>query len=932
MKPHFIFALAGLLSVGVARADSLAPANVSQARAAAQSAPRKLDDPEALRKSVPALAALRHWTEFATPEQIALYDGPETVYSEIPASAYDLTGFDPTLLGTAVPEPGVHPRILFSPGDIPLLKRRLENSKTGRKALIETRFLLGQTLYNPDSDEGKIYAKLVTGDTADLKFLTPEPPQEVGSLTLVTPPRHWFVGYTQSLTDTLHTAYLPNLLAASAFQCQLDGDAARGRDTAAAIANYYTLRNPFIDAYADEQQRRQLAPKDYWRAISGVAGGNNLAFCYDLAAPWMNEAQRDVLRHAISSATSGRLAYGMNGPARWVETNWSGWDLELYLTALAIEGESGYDPHIQPAALRTLKGYLQWGISPQGTIFESNGKIGAGFHYAMLTAIALARRGDNLLGHPHLRQFPLAQAQHVVPSGDYNVNNGTWGNANFAYGHFFTAFFPGEKIGAAGDFLMRQDRPALAAFDPEHYQRSLDATVRKPATAPTGQPLDKINWHKLTPLTPAHVMGPTPYDCADWRGADVPANLPATSARAAAQAFAKTRESLGLPLDFADPVHGLLTSRSGSDADALFLMFEARANLSTIGHQQHDAGHFYLAALGEMWGVEAGAKSGYSCDHSNVRIDGLGLADVAYPPRVKFLGSSLTPVGALATADISNAYNYGWVGPTQFQWTIPDAAKWKITPETDPDVVAFFRGTQHYKMRLWGDHYFKQNWGPTMRVESANPVKSAFRTAGLVRGAHPYALILDDVDKGDGRAHDYDWVLQVPNSVRLADIELPAGNPSAAVLVKASGGDQFRMTDVQETPAGTPALLVVALDVPVVVGPQLWNFYKATEQPFRLDVRTYTANKAGQILSRTRLYVSRRDTALRSRIALIPFKIGQPVPQITWDAAQASASLVWPDQKDTLVFSPSESAARTCVTVLRDGAEILSSDHLAVLP
>lgn len=888
--------------------------------------PAFLADPEALRGSVPALREQRHWTEFATPEQVALYDGPETVYPEIPPSAHDLTGFDPALLGSPVPAPGVHPRILFSPQDVPLLKRRLESSRAGKKALLETRFLLAQTLYNPASGEGKIYAKLVAGDTADMRFLRPEPPKQVESIVLNTPPRHWFEGYVQTLPDTIHTAYLPNLLVASAFQALLDRDEARGRATASAIANYYRLRNPFIDAFAEEQQRTLGAPRDHWRAIFGVAGGNNLAFCYDLAAPWMNDDQRAVLRHAISASTSGRLAYGMNGPARWAETNWTGWDLEHYLTALAIEGEPGYDASIQPAALRALKGYLQWGISPSGTIFESNGKIGAGFHYAMLTAIALARRGENLLGHPHLRQLPIAQAQLVVPSGEYLVSNGTWGNANFAYGHFFTAFFPKEKIAAAADLLMRQDRPDLSDFDPDHYRLSLEAAVRKsPAPSPAGsKPLARINWRRLTPLTPAHVMGPTPYDCADWRGVDDPKNIPAKPGEPAPAAIAEARRALGLPLDFADPVHGLLASRSGSDADALFLMFEARANLSTIGHQQHDAGHFYLAALGEMWGVEAGAKSGFSHDHSNVRIDGLGLADVAYPPRVRFVASCLAPLGALASADLAPAYNHGWVGPTQFQWTIPEAAAWKITPETDPDVVAFFRGTQRYKMRIWGDHYLRQNWGPTMRVESANPVDFAFRTVALVRGLRPYALVLDDVDKGDAREHAYEWVMQVPNSVRLADIELPAGNPASAVLVKAPGGDQWRMTEVQESPAGAPALLVALLDVPVTAGPQLWNFYKATEQPIRLDVRTYTANKTNQILTRTRLYVSRRDTVLRSRVALIPFKIGEPLPRIAWDAAKSTASLVWSDQKDELVFSMPDAGNRTRVSVVRGGEEILA--------
>ncbi|MEY3895065.1 MAG: hypothetical protein RLZZ214_584 [Verrucomicrobiota bacterium] len=481
----------------------------------------------------------------ATPATLA---DPEALRQAIPASAYDLSGFDAALLGAPVPAPGVHPRILFSPEDIPLLKRRLEENKAGQKALLETRFLLDQTLYHPGSDEGKIYAKLVAGDTADLTFLTPEPPKQIESLIFSSPPRHWFNGYTRSLPDTVHTAYLPNVLAASAFQALLDNDATRGRATAAAIANYYRLRNPFIAAFAEDQDRQQLAPKDDWRAIFGIAGGNNLAFCYDLAAPGMNEEPRDVLRHAI----------------------------------------------------------------------------------------ATARRDENQLGHPHLHHLPLAQAQIIVPSGEYLVSNGTWGNANFPCGHFFTGFFPGGKIAAAENLLMRQDRPDFAAFDPAHHQRSLEATVRKPA----GKPLTKINWRKLTPLTPAHIMGPTPYDSADWRGADD---------------FAEARASLDLPLDFADPVHGLFTRRSGSNADTRFLMFEARSNLFTISHQQHDAGHFYLAAHCGIWGVEAGAKSGYSHDHSNLRIDSCGLADAAYPPRVKFLGSAVTPAAAFATADITNA-------------------------------------------------------------------------------------------------------------------------------------------------------------------------------------------------------------------------------------------------------------------------------------
>ena len=60
---------------------------------------------------------------------------------------------------------------------------------------------------------------------------------------------------------------------------------------------------------------------------------------------------------------------------------------------------------------------------------------------------------------------------------------------------------------------------------------------------------------------------------------------------------------------------------------------------------------------------------------------------------------------------------------------------------------------------------------------------------------------------------------------------------------------------------------------------------------------------------------------------LIPFRIGEPIPKITWDAATHTSTLAWPDQTDTLVFSSATSPAgeRTLVNISRNGAEILSS-------
>jgi len=123
--------LIGFLSLGIAVADT----------------PRILDDPEAFIRSHPKLSSQRQWTEFATSEQIALFSGPETVWPLVPPSDYDLTGFDQKRLYSKVPPPGIHPRILFSPEDVPVIKKQLESSINGRQLLAQTDFVLSKTIY-----------------------------------------------------------------------------------------------------------------------------------------------------------------------------------------------------------------------------------------------------------------------------------------------------------------------------------------------------------------------------------------------------------------------------------------------------------------------------------------------------------------------------------------------------------------------------------------------------------------------------------------------------------------------------------------------------------------------------------------------------------------------------------------------------------------
>jgi hypothetical protein len=833
----------------------------------------------------------RAWESFATPQQIQLFEGKETVYPEVSRKSYDLSGFDASVLGSKLPKAGVHPRIFFSENDIPAIRKRLNESNGGQKLLIEINEILNQTILSKTADEGVVFRKLVSGDIADLKW----PESEA-----ITSNTHYFVGYKRKINLYVHTGYFPWLLTAASFQALLNNDDKLGKDVAAAVANYWKLREPLIDFRNNEMHKSKRAPNDFWREMHPAVANNNLGFSYDFSAKWMNEQQKTIVRRVISKATKGKMAYGMNGPKRWAETNWSTWDLELYINAMAIDGEPGYDPAIATAAQKVVEGFLQWGINENGTIFETNGKNGGGFSYLIATMISMARHSNNYFGHPHFRKLSAMQAQAIIPNGTYSLNNGTWGNSMFGGAAYIKCFYPNDKC---ADFVMRCYQIANPNPDLTQYAAKLASG-------------------KLPSLPELPLCIPL---MAFRNDTNMPVNVAAGKDELTA-----AREELNLPLDYVDKTHGLLYTRSGNDTKAAFLMFEARTDQHTVGHQHHDAGQFYFAALGEMWAVEAGPKSSTSDNHNTVQIDGKGYVDVGYGVSMDFQGANSTKDGVLFSSDITKAYNYSWTNPAHFSWTQPGSEKWKLMVETDSDVVDYFKGTHLYKSRIWNGSYWNSNWGPMMRIAGDNPVKYAFRSAGLVRGENPYALIIDDIQKDDAQ-HTYDWQMQLPSSVRLADVSLKEKSPIAAVLVKIPARDAFTKTTVElETlPVGTPALMVVSLnqgfrEKDFSLGGGLPNFVDTDVLPYRLEQLPITGLKAGSVSIKNRLIITQNSKKAEYRVLLIPFYAGISMPEVSWDEATQTAEVKWKNQTDKLSFTTNE-ANRTVVKVERNGVDILTS-------
>ena len=51
-----------------------------------------------------------------------------------------------------------------------------------------------------------------------------------------------------------------------------------------------------------------------------------------------------------------------------------------------------------------MRAFCDWGIDDSGVIYESNGKTPGSLQFETLSMVALARRGENLFGHPHLAE------------------------------------------------------------------------------------------------------------------------------------------------------------------------------------------------------------------------------------------------------------------------------------------------------------------------------------------------------------------------------------------------------------------------------------------------------------------------------------------------------------------------------------------------
>ncbi|MDC7693699.1 hypothetical protein PQU94_05320 [Asticcacaulis sp. DXS10W] len=773
------------------------------------------------------------------------------VYPYPPSPAFDVKadrrGFRADRV-TAVPKAGVHPRILFSPSDVPVIRKRAETTEAGRQLLANLRRKTDRFLRAEGQWTTLFYTHLSRGDLAAARSLA----AAKGPLPQVGHYKPWLYAVVLELFDAL-----------------IFNDTDKGQKAASALATYVEMVRPDLETALSGDMN-----DDVWRAktsgpITGSPKSNQglrdglayhlVGYGYDFGHAFMTPQQRDTVRRTISLATKGRLFMGARLPHHFRNWNWIMVAMQQPLLALAIEGEEGYDPRVVKLGFEIARDYLTYGISPSGMMTEAIGYSQFGFVWGAPLFVAATRRGENLLTHGHHRATLDWYLQALTPAQTNWISHGDGGDTGpslWTVSMWHHHFPDDPRVSVLWSLLMRSASGGEGAA-PSAAGNILAGDV-----------------HLIEPLIWAQDVAPVmPTEVAD----------------------------LKLPLSLHDPLRGSLMSRSGWTRDAAQVQFECRIDSVGASHEHADRGHFTFSALGRDWGKD-NFRSVESRHHSTILIDGVGQG--YWPGPGEWLDFQETPDYVRAACDCKPAYDWFW--PKQILTEDPDRferfkyARWAdykteaqkfqrdyagVPRERDtrPSVVAFWKGFEQGDPRLWDED------GWPVRLPH-NQVQKAFRSILFARKLRPWLLVSDDIAKDD-ESHLYEWMMQTG-----PDTEICAQTNSDIILCDAS---VKRSADGLPKPVTGDRLLLVRIL-------NLGEPDKARDYQSRPSSRLETFERRDTLVAEAtngalsgsrsfgldkRLVIASRSREPAFRILLYPHRSGEALPQTQWSADRTTLTL-----------------------------------------
>lgn len=213
-------------------------------------------------------------------------------------------------------------------------------------------------------------------------------------------------------------------------------------------------------------------------------------------------------------------------------------------------------------------------------------------------------------------------------------------------------------------------------------------------------------------------------------------------------------------------------------------------------------------------------------------------------------------------------------------------------------------------------------------------MRYAWRTAGIVRGAHPYALVIDDIRKDD-TAHDYVWYMPIEHDVQIVKMERHGDNGLDVFLTgddPTQGHGTVGITQAKDPlpvkrdakatiPQGQPMLLLRFVNIQ--------NDSKAipatvAKEPTILEDAPAATYKGHMLQRVRRLAIPAHTIEPGFKVIAYPYHQGDALPESEW-TDKKTVAVSWPDQKDRVEFTQTTSG-KTNLKVTRGNATLVSVD------
>lgn len=756
-------------------------------------------------------------------------------------SKFDESGLRRDRLQPA-PAPGVHPRVWIVPEDLEALRRKATDSEVGPLLIEKLRAYLAPLDTNPS------YQKLLQGDASGAKGRG-----------------------------------IIRMIANASLLALIEEDEAKGRELAKAAATFAAAQEKQLlrkDTIPEHQGMDNVNPliKDEFSGVRswqhwsmGIIDHHHLGYAYDFLYNWMSEAERATVRSAIATATAKHFSWGMGIAGPGVH-NWDIIHANLGLLALSIEGEPGYDAKVAAWTKQVLGNYYTYAVTDTGMPLERGGKNAIKTNYGIpfsrrdLSDVIPAKFPQNLMAIPQLRRYVTGYMMNLqVPWRGKMQIYGAWGGSDMPLSRWLPEvmaikyLYPDDP---AVDYVWR-------CAVGENYENLRELSVGSHEFA--GDELIQALLYAVD------------YDSE----LDLDAHL----------------LSLDLPLDYFSPQRLQAEARSDWSTEAVQLMVHAQAIYTA--HPRFGRGHFLLNALGRPWTYYARIADaqgflshvGDSEHYSTVQVDGVGTG---YQNSTG-VGYVSNPHGMFVSVD--NKIPFSWQSDRPSD---PDAEAWEAWKfnkvadmwtlyEPDREIP----GLTDYRVSRPGWYApgnIETDPAETEPLYERYKMAYAFRTAGLVRGENPYALIVDDYRKdpvgADGALHAYDWhfILQPDLSIESQD--------ASRIILKESDGPRRLLIQALEIEGGTPLL-----------------GYMEDYPGYGWSTRTF------ERVHGKRLIIPSFSVEPQFKFLLYPYREGDELPTIESDGRRAR--LTWADRADTIHFEQKDNGL-TALRIERDGEAILN--------